>query len=149
MNNHQINKIIHYDHVSVHDVIKSSVQYNSKLQSPIRGLVRIFVNGLLNTDQTEDGWLKNMTIASGREFVAQSIYKKNIASSRFGSIYNFKLDSFGVGSGGSSIDADTNVTLAGPELCDIGLYRPVKLNSNCLSAMNNDGVIVSNIVKKI
>jgi hypothetical protein len=135
--------ISHYDNLIIRDLIKEKKQ-------PLIGLVRIYQDGILNTDQSKDGWLTNMTIATGREFVAQSIFKKFDDSSVFGNLVNYKVDSFGVGSGGSIIDISNNVTLNGPSLCDIGLYEPIKINTSCLPITSiNNGNIINNVVKKI
>jgi hypothetical protein len=143
--------ITHYDILSIRDVLKNNSRFERQLKStsPFLGLVRIFENGKLNTDSSEDGWLTNMTIATGREFVAQSVFKKNSSSSLFGDISNYKVDSFGIGSGGSTLDVNGNVTLNGPALCDIGLYHPIPMNSQCISTIDNSGQPVSNIVKVI
>lgn len=144
--------ITHYDTLSIRDVLKNTSRFEKQIQqnrSPMLGLVRIFENGKLNTDSNEDGWLTNMTIATGREFVAQSVFKKNSPSSIFGDISNYKVDGFGIGSGGATLDVNYNVTLAGPSLCDIGLYRPISINSQCLDAIDNNGVNHKNVVKKI
>ena len=73
--------IKHYDEFNIIDVIQEK-----QLAKPFIGLVRIFENNILNTDQTPDGWLTNMTIATGREFAAQSLFKKSSPSSLFGDI---------------------------------------------------------------
>lgn len=144
-------KLIYSDFLSIHDVLKDTTRMDFQIQnrSPFLGLVRIFENGKLNTDQTEDGWLTNMTVATGREFVAQAIYKKNSPHSVFGDIKDYKVDSFGIGSGGSSIDVHNNVTLIGPQLCDTGLYAPIPINSQCISAKNNNGELIQHTVKGI
>ena len=131
------NSIIHHDFFNI-------ITEKKKLStSPFVGLVQIFENGVLNTDQSTDGWLHNMTIAKGREFAAQSIFKKP----RTGAIdvSNFKVDSFGIGSGGSEIDSNNNVTLLGPNVCDIDLYTPVKINTSALP----NSIGVEEVVKKI
>lgn len=146
-----IESITHYDMVSIQDLLKNDSRFDNqfKSKSPFLGIVRIFENNILNTDQTEDGWLTNMTIATGREFVAQAITKKNSPSSMFGDITQYKVDAFGIGSGGSTIDVNNNVTLNGPVLCDYGMYSPLYINSNCLAAVDNQGSLKNNIVKFI
>jgi hypothetical protein len=140
----------HFDYISIQDVLKNTSRFEFQKRnnkSPVLGLVRIFENGKLNTDQTEDGWLTNMTIATGREFIGQSIFKKSSPDSIFGNITNYKVDAFGVGSGGSILDVNNNITLNGPALCDIGMYNPLAINTNCLDAVDNNGTVQSNIVK--
>jgi hypothetical protein len=146
-----IESITHYDMISIRDILKNSsrMENQHKNKSPFLGLVRIYENDVLNTDQTEDGWLTNMTIATGREFVAQAITKKNSPSSVFGDITNYKVNAFGIGSGGSTIDVNNNITLTGPALCDVGMYAPIYINSLCLPAFNNNRQLVNNIVKFI
>lgn len=139
----------YYDIFSIRDVLREKEFLFQKRSSPFIGLVRIFENDVLNTDQCEDGWLTNMTIASGREFAAQSLFKKSHATSLFGNISGYKVDGFGVGSGGSILDINNNVTLNGPQLCDIGLYSPVAINSQCLAVNDNNTVVKQNIVKFI
>lgn len=139
------NKITHYDIISIKDFLKARSPFNI---GPM-GLVRIFQDGVLNTDQTKDGWLTNMTIATGREFSAQAVFKKNNVSSTLGNIQNYKVDSFGIGSGGSTIVGSNNVTLNGPSLCDSGLYAPIQINTSCLASKNNDNEVVDRTVKKI
>lgn len=132
-------KIVH------HDLYNIITEKKKNRTSPFIGLVRVFENGVLNTDESTDGWLENMTIAKGREFAAQSIFKKPVANSSIGDIIDFKVDSFGIGSGGSEIDADNNVTLLGPNVCDIDLYTPIKINTSALP----NSIGVESIVKKI
>ena len=128
----------------VHDLY-NIITEKKKQTSPFLGLVRIFENGVLNTDQSSDGWLTNMTIAKGREFAAQSIFRKFNAASTIGDVTTFKVDSFGIGSGGSEIDMDNNITLLGPSVCDVDLYTPIKINTNAIP--NSIGVV--EVVKKI
>ena len=142
----------HFDYIAVKDVLKDSSRFSFQKKhnsTPVVGLVRLFENNKLNTDQTKDGWLTNMTIASGREFIGQSIFKKSSPESIFGDLTNYKIDAFGVGSGGSVLDIDSNVTLNGPALCDVGLYNPISLNTNCLNTVDNNGVDKENVVKLI
>lgn len=144
--------ITHYDNIAIKDVLGDDSRFEFQRKhnrSPTLGLVRIYENNKLNTDQSSDGWLTNMTIAAGREFIGQSVFKKNNPNSIFGDISLYKVDSFGVGSGGSTIDINNNITLNGPSLCDIGLYRPIKLNSQCLETNDNDGNIIQHVVKGI
>lgn len=139
-----VKKIEHYDEFNIIDLINKK-----KEKSPILGLVRIFENDKLNIDESPDGWLTNMTIATGREFAAQSLFKKSSPSSLFGDITNYKVNAFGVGSGGSIIDVNNNITLLGPSLCDIGLYNPISINSQCLSVNDNNNIVKNNVVKLI
>jgi hypothetical protein len=139
--------IKHYDEFNIIDVIKEKKLI--KNSSPFLGLVRIFENNVLNVDESKDGWLTNMTIATGREFAAQSLFKKSSPNSLFGDVTNYKVDAFGIGSGGSVIDVNNNVTLLGPELCDIGLYSPISINSQCLQVNDNTNNVKPNVVKFI
>lgn len=137
----------HYDDYNIIDIINQKKL--SRQKSPFIGLVRIFENDVLNTDNSPDGWLTNMTIATGREFAAQSLFKKSSPNSLFGNISNYKIDGFGLGSGGSTIDVDNNITLMGPKLCDIGLYSPISINTQCLSVNDNKNAIKTEVVKFI
>jgi len=134
--------IIIKDNFNIHDVIK--YKQNSTSSSPFLGLVRIYENGVLNTDETPDGWLLNMTIAKGRQFAAQKLFNKTI-NQPIPDVSDFYIDSFGIGSGGSSIDIDYNVTLIGPTVCDLDLNQPIAINTAAIA--NSVGNI--NIVKLI
>lgn len=133
-------QLTHYDHYKIKDIVK-----NKPNTSPFIGLVRIYENGKLNTDQSEDGWLTNMTIGKGREFANQSLFKIANPSSTLGDITNHKIDHFGIGTGGCTIGTNNEVTLLGPKVCDSDLYIPHMLNTTCIS--NSAGSI--NTVKKI
>lgn len=130
----------------VHDLYNIITEKKRNQSSPFLGLVRIFENGVLNTDQSSDGWLTNMTIAKGREFAAHSIFRKQFnPSSIIGDASTFKVDSFGIGSGGSNIDINDNVTLNGPSVCDIDLNSAIAINTNSLP----NSIGVAEVVKKI
>lgn len=133
-------KIIIKDNFNIHDIIK-----NKKQTAPFLGLVRIFENGVLNTDQSPDGWLLNMTIAKGREFAAQKLFNKSIQTNTIPNVLNFTIDSFGIGSGGATIDIDDNITLIGPDVCDPDLYSPIAINTAAIT--NSVGIV--NVVKLI
>lgn len=133
-------EIIHKENYEIFDVLNS--QYGKELiekkrkESPFVGLVQLYKNGeLLKDTNSQEGWLTNMTIVTGREFAAQSLFmKKNIASKFFPTInppfvpennlFNYKISHFGVGSGGSTYDPNNTLVLTGPLLCDDKLYNP-------------------------
>ncbi len=117
----------------------------NKNNSPFVGMVRIYKDGILNTDQTKDGWLYNMTIGMGREFANQAIFKSYNASSSLGNISTYHVNAFSVGSNGSSIDSSDNITLLGPQVCDVESSRPIALNTSCYK--NRNGVV--DVVKMI
>lgn len=134
------------DTLVVHDLYNIITEKRKKQTSPFLGLVRIFENGVLNTDQASDGWLTNMTIAKGREFAAHSIFRKQFhPGTIIGDASTFKVDSFGIGSGGSNVDIDDNVTLNGPSVCDIDLNSAIAINTNSLP----NSIGVAEVVKKI
>lgn len=135
-----IQSITHIDKFNIHDIIK-----NKKNTSPFLGLVRVFENGVLNTDQSTDGWLTNMTIAKGREFAAQKLFNTSNTLSLIPNLSSYVIDSFGIGSGGASIDIDNNVTLLGPNVCDPDLYLPIAINTSAIA----NSVGIPNIVKSI
>lgn len=150
----QKHSITHADLISIQDILKQEKRFSfqkKNSRSPVLGLVQIYQNGKLNRDQSEDGWLTNMTIASGREFINQAIFKKHSQSSIFGNVSDYKVDAFGVGSGGSTIDISENITLNGPSLFDIGLYKPIQINSQCLPSIRNSdpSTQIENVVKFI
>ena len=133
-------KLVHVDKYTIKDFIKSNRELLNKkrMDSPFVGLVRTFTDGKLNIDpdSNKEGWLTNMTIVSGREFGLQALFKRFDATSLIGDVTNYKIDRFGVGSGGSTIDAQENVTLMGPQLCDTALYSALPINSNSLTVGN-------------
>lgn len=131
-------QLTHHDHYRIKDIVKNKT-------SPFIGLVRVYENGVLNTDQTEDGWLTNMTIGKGREFANQALFKMHTLTSTLGDISEHKIDHFGIGSGGSSVGANNEITLLGPSVCDEDLYIPTMLNTTCIA--NSSGNV--NVVKKI
>ena len=139
-----MNKITIEDKFSIKDAIKNNADKFAlqRRKSPFVGMVRIYEDGILNTDQTNDGWLFNMTIGSGREFANQSIFRSasngsNFSSSPLGDLSNYKVDSFSVGSNGSTIDSNDNITLLGPNVCDIASPRPIALNTNCFKSRDS------------
>jgi len=81
-------QLTHHDHYRIKDIVKNKT-------SPFIGLVRVYENGVLNTDQTEDGWLTNMTIGKGREFANQALFKMHTLTSTLGDISEHKIDHFG------------------------------------------------------
>lgn len=133
-------QLTHHDHYRIRDIIKDKSK-----TTPFIGLVRVYENGILNTEQSADGWLTNMTIGKGREFANQALFKAFSPTSTLGDISNHKIDHFGIGKGGSSIGIGDEITLLGPSVCDEDLYDGVMLNTTCIS--NTIGV--ANIVKKI
>jgi hypothetical protein len=138
------------DQFNIKDVLKQHQNqiYKQKRKSPFVGMVRIYEDGILNTDQSEDGWLFNMTIAAGREFANQAIFKSFsnvLPSSSLGDISEYKVNAFSVGSNGSTIDVNDNITLLGPNVCDLESTRPIELNTACYKNRS----AVPNIVKLI
>ena len=77
----------------------------------------------------------NMVVAQGRYFVAQRIF--NVADTSV-NYTNFVISHFAVGAGGATVDGDA-VTLLGPSICDVGLYKPIGLEST-----HNEPVIYDN-----
>jgi len=130
-------KIIH------HDI------YNIKTTntSPFVGLVRIYQNGVLNTDQSPDGWLTNMTVASGRQLAAQRLFGFTAdltGHPSFDSSY-YLVDSFGIGSGGTSFSSTGDLEFLGPKLCDDDLNTALAINTSAKSNFRG----TANVVKKI
>ena len=76
----------------------------------------------------------NMVVAQGRYFVAQKIF--GVADSP--DYTNYKISHFGVGAGGATVDGDS-VTLLGPHICDISMYKPISLGGT-----HNEPVIYDN-----
>lgn len=138
---------------NIYDVIaeKQDILENHRKQtnSSILGLVRFFKNDKLLIDEyAKDGWHTNLTIATGREFVAQSAFKKFHPSSTLGDISSLQVSHFGIGSGGSTTINNT-ITLVGPTLGDKGLYNTTPINNNSLAAKDNTGTSVANTAKQI
>jgi hypothetical protein len=148
MSNNIIN-YTHHDELNIFDFISLHGQeFKRKLTAGTFGAVRLLKNKEVIKDKmSRDGFITNMAIATGREFTAQSIVKKHPPTSRFGNISNYKVDAFGIGSGGATDDG--TVTLLGPALGDKGLYTPLKINTNCLDVVDNAGTIRQHIVKHI
>jgi hypothetical protein len=132
--------VIHQDDYEIVDIINSP--FGSELierkrkESPFVGLVRLYQNGeLLKDTNSQEGWLTNMTIVSGREFAAQTIFKRKHANSLLPDITKWQISHFGIGSGGSSGDCTSgNLSLTGPKVCDTRLYSPHIINRNALTA---------------
>lgn len=136
------------DRYNIRDAVRKHADkvYHQKRKSPFLGMVRIYENGILNTDQSQDGWLFNMTVGAGREFANQTIFKHYTGmESTLGDIADYKVDAFSVGSNGSTIDQNDNITLLGPNVCDLETTRPIELNTSCYK--NRSGA--ANIVKRI
>jgi len=140
--------LVHVDKYTIKDFIKSNRELLEKkrMDSPFIGLVRTYTDGKLNdvNDDSKEGWLCNMTIISGREFGMQALFKKFDPASLMGDVSTYKIDHFGIGSGGSTIDSLENITLMGPQLCDTALYSPLPINSSCL-AIDADADIAKSI----
>lgn len=139
-----VEKFTHVDHIQLQDALKvhsgAICLQQKKNNSPFIGLMRCYKNSVLNTDETADGWLTNMTIGIGREYAAQSIFKRFHANSTIGDVRDYKIDHFGIGSAGSTVDQNDVVTLQGPDLCDTGLYDPIEINSNAIPIAPDDRV---------
>jgi len=135
-------KVIHHD---IYNIISEKKKQS---KSPFLGLVRIFENGKLNTDNSPDGWLTNMTIASGRQFAAQKLFNFNVdlPSLPDFSAADYAIDSFGIGSGGTTFSASSgDLEFNGPALCNIDLTNPIPINSVAIA--NSTGY--EHVVKKI
>lgn len=145
-----IKRVTHYDHFSIEDYVQknSAMIQEKKKTSPFVGLVRCIQDGEVVTgaeSQNGDGWLNNMTIAIGREFANQKLFNRFNSNSVITpkDLTGHEIDAFGVGSGGSTLDAQYNVTLTGPALCDPmpGLYTSIAINSACLDISGNNDVV--------
>lgn len=102
-------KISHYDDISIKDALKFNQNF-----------AKIFINGRLV-------WkTKNMVVASGRKYVAQRLF--NIYHPSDNDYRNFIVSHFGIGSGGSTINADGSIALIGPDICDIDNNIPIQLD---------------------
>jgi hypothetical protein len=140
-----MNKITHQDILEINDFLSKNPP---KKNVRTIGIARIKKDGVIDLNGTPDGWIRNMTIATGREFAAQAVFKKYSPSSLFGNVTNYKVDGFGIGSGGST-ESGGVITLLGPALGDKGLYTPIPINNSCLTALDDDGVSHDYIVKLI
>lgn len=134
-------KVIHHD---IYNIISEKKKQS---KSPFLGLVRIFENGKLNTDNSPDGWLTNMTIASGRQFAAQKLFNFNVdlPSLKDFSAADYVIDSFGIGSGGTEFSSTADLTFNVSSVCDIDLIKPIPINLTAIS--NSTGF--EHVVKKI
>lgn len=145
-----IKKVTHRDNFSIQDYVQnnSDLIAEKKKTSPFVGLVRIIQDGEVVSNlesKNGDGWLNNMTIAIGREFANQKLFNRYNINSVITpqDLTGHDIDAFGVGSGGSTLDAQYNVTLTGPALCDAspGLYTPIAINSSCLDIDGHSDVV--------
>jgi hypothetical protein len=128
--NTQSNMLTVEEHFAIRDLIKT------RRNSPFIGMAKLYEDGVLNTDTSKDGWIYNMTVGFGREFGAQSLFKAKHPSSQLTNVSNgydiwdYKIDSFSLGSSGSAVDSGGNITLLGPNTCDIFTGTPIEYLSS-------------------
>jgi hypothetical protein len=91
-----------------------------------------------------------MTIGTGRQFAAQKLFglEKELPLTSASSLINpsnFKIDSFGIGKGGSTINLSGAVTIISPSVCDLALNSPLSINN----LAKDDSSGNKNVVKMI
>lgn len=120
------------DHIVDKDKVEQSlIKFRLNSDSPAVGVVRIFKNGEIIQDLTQ-----NTVVALGRQYIAQRIFGlahpsetevPNSAQSEIVPIWDWKVTHFGLGSGGSLV-VGSYVNLLGPEVCDMDMYEPLPLS---------------------
>jgi len=133
-------KVTAYDTCSVQDFIKnnSDLIAKKKQQAPCVGLVRLLKDGkVVSLEDSPTGWLTNVTVGAGREFVAQRMFNMpsgggSLAGAGTANVSGFSISHFGVGSGGSSIVAGTPQIVT-PTVSDIELASPLQINAPALN----------------
>ncbi len=135
------------DSCSVESFIKGnqSLINEKRKKAPCVGLVRLIQDGkVISTDQTVDGWLTNVTVGLGREFVAQKVFglastrTANMAGPATIDVTGFSVTHFGIGAGGS-VNA-IPPTLVTPTVADTKLNTPLEINATALSYDSGTGI---------
>ncbi len=130
-----MNKIINIcDEVQLHDDATWELLAQSRenhYHNMMSGWVKLFLNDedYINNRPTVNN--KNLIVANGSEFVAQSLIKTNIIESggyTTKKYYNYKISHFAIGSGGATV-SENIVTLVGPKINDKYLYQPISLGN--------------------
>ena len=113
-------KIFLSDEYKIFDQLRKENRQKPKA-GPL-GWVRAYMQN--NHDLTRKLFFEgpNMVVAQGRYFVAQKIFEVGDSPN----YVNYKISHFGVGAGGATVDGDS-VTLLGPHICDISMYKPINL----------------------
>lgn len=136
------NTIIYEDEYNIYDKLANEAQ---KEPGP-KGFVKLYLKRK-NDILYDDG--SNLVVAQGREFVAQRI--SNCYTYSNGTRANWtdhKITHFGVGSGGSTISTNGQVTLNGPSIVDTKLISGIPLATQNYLTENATGGAV-NCVKPI
>jgi len=150
-----VQKVTAYDSCSVQDFIKnnSDMIAKKKQSAPCVGLVRLLKDGkVISLEDSPTGWLTNVTVGIGREFVAQRVFNLasgggNLAGSGTSNVTNFHISHFGVGSGGSTI-VGGSPQIVTPSVSDIALNSPLQINAPALNYVGSAGTQV-NVAKPI
>jgi len=148
-------KITAYESCNVQDFIQnnSDLIAKKKQNAPCVGLVRLLKDGkVISLEDSPTGWLTNVTVGIGREFVAQRVFNLasgsgNLAGVGTSNVTTFQISHFGVGSGGSAIVA-ASPQIVTPTVSDIALNSPLQIN---IPALNYVGSVTTqtNVAKPI
>jgi len=117
---------------------------NKRSKSPCIGLVRLIQNGkIVSVDKDHpEGWLTNVTVGIGREFVAQRVFglpsgrAGNLAGPSTIDVTSLTVTHFGIGAGGTS----AGPTLVTPTVSDTKLATPLQFNSTAVDYNSGTGI---------
>jgi len=136
----QNQKITIYDPCTVQDFIKNNndLILEKRQKSPCVGLVRLIKDGkVISLEDSPTGWMTNVTVGIGREFVAQRVFNSpsgrvaNLAGVGTADVSAFAVSHFGVGSGGSN-DTGAGPVVTSPTVSDVQLTTPLQINTPAL-----------------
>jgi len=139
-------------HIKVEDscTVESFLAGNSELinnkrtKSPCLGLVRLIQNGrVVSIDKNHpEGWLTNVTVGIGREFVAQRVFglpsgrASNLAGAATTDVSAYTVTHFGIGAGGTA----AGPTLITPTVADTKLATPLQFNATAVDYDSGTGI---------
>jgi len=145
---------MHPQKVTVRDscTVESFIQRNQDLieekrkKAPCVGLVRLIQNGkVVSVDKDHlDGWLTNVTVGVGREFIAQRAFgltsgrAVNLTGPNTMDVSALTITHFGIGSGGTVAGAPP--TLVTPTVSDTKLNAPLDFNATALDYDSGTGI---------
>jgi len=123
-----------------------------KSKAPYVGLVRIIQDGnVVSIDKDHpEGWLTNVTVGIGREYVAQRVFgltsgrTTNLTVAGTIDVSAFTVTHFGIGSGGTS----AGPTLVTPTVADTKLNSALQFNASALD-YNNGSTTQTKAAKSI
>jgi len=150
-------RITAYDSCTIQDFMKqnSDLIAEKKQKAPYVGLVRLIKDGkVVSLEDTPTGWMTNVTVGIGREFVAQRVFNLasgggNLTVAGTSNVTGFSVSHFGIGHGGSTIVGGTP-QLVTPTVADNNLAASLQINNVASTLDYNDGTTNSlNVAKPI